>query len=172
VRLTRWAYQCGGCRYAYDLPGIDLSFFHGSFLGISANLQAVVFDMFGYRGIEEIQAIVNSLVNELPDKELGLWPAKVLGEVSDPDPFGARYIFEETPGCPNCGSMWVATSEDTRQPWPETTRNVTQATWDALDHPSKVIRIRAALGLDSPAPSCNAVGAEIVSALVTGLRRS
>jgi hypothetical protein len=62
------------------------------------HLQAVVFDTFGYHGIDEIEAIVNSLVNELPDREPGLWPAKVLGEVSDPDPFGARYIFEEDTG--------------------------------------------------------------------------
>jgi hypothetical protein len=99
--------------------------FHGSFLGISDNLQAVVFDTFGYHGIDEIEAIVNSLVNELPDKEPGSWRAKVLGEVSDPDPLGARYIFEGTPGCPNCGSKWVAAVEDTWQPWPETTRDVT-----------------------------------------------
>jgi hypothetical protein len=26
VQLTRWVYRCGGCRYTYDLPGIDLSF--------------------------------------------------------------------------------------------------------------------------------------------------
>lgn len=150
---TRWTYRCGGCRYAYDLPGIDLSFLYGSFLGISANLQVVVFDTIGYHGFDKIQAIVNSLVDELPDKEPGLWTAKVLGEVGDPDPLGARYTFEGTPGCPNCGSRWVASVEETWQPWPEPARDVTHVVWDALDHPSKVAGIRAALGLGSSAPS-------------------
>ena len=42
LRLTQWRCWCGNCHREYDLPGVDLSFFYGWFLGVSPNLDAVI----------------------------------------------------------------------------------------------------------------------------------
>ena len=116
LRLTRWKYRCGDCHHDYDLPGADLSFFYGWFLGVSPNLEAVVFDAVTYQGFDEIKAIIGSLADEMWDEHPGLRTSKVLSEVSDRDNRGERYIFTATPGCPVCASVKVATFSDTREP--------------------------------------------------------
>jgi hypothetical protein len=152
MRLTRWSYRCGGCHHDYGLPGIDVSFFYGWFLGVSVNLEAVVLDAAGYEGFDEIQAIIDGLADELPNEDPGLRTAKILGQVCDPDQYGDRYTFNATPGCPACASTKVEAFRETEETWPQPARYATTAAWDVMDHHSRVTRVGAALGVDPPPP--------------------
>jgi hypothetical protein len=193
VRLVRSNYQCGACGHDYELPGADLSFQYGAFLGVSRNLEAVVFEAVTYPGFAELWSIINSLADDLPDHApeqpplvlpsppadthalqaafesflsayvierpsvvtgtaLREAPATVtamaLSVVADPDSRGDRYVFTGTPGCPACGSTSVADFSDTEEPWPRSADPASHREWDGLAYEEKVLRVRAALGLD------------------------
>jgi hypothetical protein len=147
LRLMRLRYRCGSCHQDYDLPGVDLSFFYGWFLGVSPSLDAVVFDTVSYPGFEQVRALIDSVAGELPHEDPGLWTAKVLTEVCDPDRHGNRYVFAGTPGCPACTSTKVETFTGTEQPWLHRAREATYAEWDGLSHQAKLARLRVTLGL-------------------------
>lgn len=150
VRLTLWRYRCGDCHQDYDLPGADLPFFYGWWLGVSPSLDAVIFDTVAYPGFEQVRALIESVADEQPRDDPGLWMAKVLTEVCDPDRDGNRYVFSGTPGCPNCTSTKVETFTATGHPWPDGAREATHAEWDGLSQQEKLARVRVALGLHRP----------------------
>jgi hypothetical protein len=131
------------------LPGADLSFFYGWFMGISPSLEAVAFDAIAYPGIRELEQILDSVATELPrDADRRDLMSVALGAVCDPDSRGHRYDFRGRPTCPACRSGRLSFVVDTEVPWPEPADAPTHAAWEGMDHQSRVAKIRAALGLD------------------------
>jgi DNA-directed RNA polymerase subunit RPC12/RpoP len=151
LRLKRYTYRCGQCRRHYDLPGADLSFFYGWFLGISRNLETVAFEVIAYPGLDEIEAILDLIAGELGIPRPTDWLGQSLTAVCDPDSQGERFIFARTPGCPNCGSTRVREFFGTEEWWPEPAGPPTHQIWESLDRPAKIRAIRDALGLSEPA---------------------
>jgi hypothetical protein len=81
----RWKYPCGDCQRDYDLPGADLSIFYGRFLGVSPCADAVAFDTVSFLGFDELQELIDSLDQELPQDDRSRWTSRALTEVCDPD---------------------------------------------------------------------------------------
>jgi hypothetical protein len=147
IRLMRWNYRCGECHRDYDLPGADLSFFYGWFLGVSPCADAVAFDTVSFLAFDELQELIGSLGQELPQKDPSRWTARALTEVCDPDTRGDRYVFSGTPRCPTCTSMQVKSFTATQQPWEHKESAATHVQWDSMSRSARLDRLRVSLGL-------------------------
>jgi hypothetical protein len=147
LRLTRWRYRCRECHHDYDLPGADLSFFYGWFLGISPGAEAVVFDAVSFDGFDELAALVDSLADKRLREGPGRGTAVALTEVCDPDSRGNRYVFTGTPGCPTCTSAKVETFTETLDRWALGAGEATHVKWDSMAVSARLTRLRVAFGL-------------------------
>ena len=142
LRLMRWKYRCGEGHRDDDLPGADLSFFYGWFLGVSPCADAVAFDTVSFGGFDELKELIGSLGQALPQEDPSRWTARALTEVCDPDTHGDRYVFSGTLGCATCTSMQVESFTDTQEPWEHNARAATHVQWDSMSRPARLDRLR------------------------------
>jgi hypothetical protein len=135
VLCRRWRYECGSCRAEYFLPGVDLSFFYGTFLGVSRNAEAVVFDTFEDPIFDQIDRLVEAQLGPATSTgekmERGDIIREIVTLVSDPDSAGSPFVFDGTPGCPACGSTKRARWGETDEPWPAAPGILTHQAWDS-----------------------------------------
>lgn len=143
----RWHYQCGDCGHAYDLPGMDLSFSYGTFLGVSRNAEPVILDVLADPAYREVEALVcaDPRVDERGSGELGELTRKIVSQVYDRDSRSARFLFDGVPGCPACGSTQVASFRETQDSWPGDVAAARHDTWDAASSDAKSEAVRRTL---------------------------
>ena len=110
MRLTRWDYICGRCGHAYALPGADLSFAYGTFLGVSPSGETATLDSLGDSVVDDVSVRVglDERVGGLSERERRDLVFDVMSAVCDPDAQGQPFVFNGSPGCPQCGSRTVA----------------------------------------------------------------
>ncbi|WP_055591193.1 hypothetical protein [Peterkaempfera griseoplana] len=145
MRCTERHYHCRSCGHRFTLPGADLSFAYGTFLGVSATPQAAVLHCFDPT-YTEIEALVDDHRRSahLPPVDAGPLVRSVIGRVFDPDPTGSAFDFTGTHPCPRCASVHV-NSRETALPWPHTARPATHHRWDRLTAPAKAATVRSAV---------------------------
>jgi hypothetical protein len=76
---------------------------------------------------------------------LGRLVGCVLGKVVDRDSRGDPYAFSGVPGCPACGSTYVADFFETEEPWPFDAAAVGHSKWDHLGSEAKIEKVRVVL---------------------------
>jgi len=131
VHCTEWHYRCRSCNHRFALPGADLSFSYGTFLGISPTPEAVFLEAPTDPAYAEIQALVNENARYpgMTGLAAGQLIRSVIGSVLDPDSNSAPFTFVGTPPCPRCASAQIELLQETETPWPDT---ISQA---AAGHP-------------------------------------
>lgn len=134
MHLTAWKYQCGHCGEEYVLPGCDLSFAYGNFLGVSRNGEAAVLEAVGSETFDELRLLidVDPRVRGLTSRERISLLHEALSLVFDPDSRGDDFAFVGSPGCPNCSSRAIASFTETSEPVPVRAGRVTHHRWDSM----------------------------------------
>ena len=148
VRVERWSYVCGGCGSSYDLPGADLSFSYGTFLGRSVAGEVATFDSFGESVWAEVEDLirVDSRTRFLDLGEVGQLTQGALSFVCDPAPSGNPYVIDETPGCPTCGSTKIDSFiQHPDEPLAIDVPAMTHRVWDRLSSQDKSSAVGGAL---------------------------
>jgi hypothetical protein len=130
--------MCARCGREYDLPGADMSFLYGEFLGVSGNAEAVILDTFADSIFDEMLSVALALPpTDSTRSDLGDLVRRTLREVCDRDSHGDPYVFVGVPGCPTCGSTAVASFRETQEAWPADAATATHQCWDQMDELAK-----------------------------------
>lgn len=147
MKCTEWHHRCRSCGHRFILPGADLSFLHGAFLGVSSTPEASLLEAFG----DSVYAEIASLVAD-DRRSAGLAPGQqgrlvrsVIGQVFDPDSRGSAFDFTGTHPCPQCASVQVDCRE-TAIPWPGTVNPATHHQWDSLSPEARAAAVKGVLG--------------------------
>jgi hypothetical protein len=148
MQVMTWVYRCGTCGLDYDAPGADHSRSYFTFLGVSRNLESIIFDAFAFGGWTEFVEMLSVLRRRWPAKARSIDGEAVLDEVCDPDSHGDRYVFGGPPGCPACGSRVSDGVRETPVPWPRSPAGASHAVWNRLTADERLARLSVAFGLD------------------------
>ena len=134
MRCTEWHYRCHSCDHRFTLPGADLSFSYGTFLGVSPTPEAAFLDAPSDPAYAEIRALVsgNGRTAGMTGMIEGQLIRSVVGRVFDPDSDRSLFTFVGTPPCPRCTSAQIDLLHETEIPWPGTISQATHQRWDAL----------------------------------------
>jgi hypothetical protein len=143
MHCTEWHYRCRSCDHRFTLPGADLSFRYGSFLGVSPTPEAVFLDAPASPVYAEVQAVVseNGRTPGMTGMAAGRLIRSVVGSVFDPDSNRSPFTFVGTPPCPRCASAQLALLHETETPWPGTISQATHKRWDALTSTEKATAV-------------------------------
>ncbi|WP_052441237.1 hypothetical protein [Streptacidiphilus anmyonensis] len=143
MHCTEWHYVCRSCDHRFTLPGADLSFSYGAFLGVSSTPEAVLLDAFADPAYAEIQALVSEdeRTTGLTAVATGQLARTVAGSVFDPDSNRSPFTFAGTPPCPRCTSSEIALLRATETRWPGDISPATHKQWDALTSAEKAAAV-------------------------------
>jgi hypothetical protein len=146
MRCTEWHYRCGVCQHRFILPGADLSFHYGTFLGVSPTPEAAFLEAVTDPVYAEIDALVTQnaptagMIPVDPDRLV----RAVVGSVFDPDSMGSPFNFN-TPLCPRCASPQTGLLHETQVPWPGVVIRATHHQWDTLTAAAKETAVKRVL---------------------------
>ncbi|SEL29188.1 hypothetical protein [Streptacidiphilus jiangxiensis] len=148
MRFDVWRYRCESCGAEFDGPGFDSSFFYGTFVAYSSNLEIAIWDSCETPLWDEFSALVEAdpRAGGISDYSLGDLIRGVASRCLDPDSRGAAFAFAGHCFCPYCdppGEVHPAGSRD--GDWPDPGRAVTSVRWDGLSDEDKAREVRVAL---------------------------
>lgn len=147
MRCTEWVYCCHSCTQRFTLPGADLSFFYGSFLGVSSSREGALLSAFD-PAYSAISALVTAdpRVKNLAVPEFGELVRKVVGRAFDPNSRGSHFAFHQGQQCPRCASELTVLVHETSTPWTENVvQEASHSQWDALTGVEKAAAVEEAL---------------------------
>lgn len=130
MRLFEYEYECGRCRHRYELPGADLSFVYGTWLGVSVARSAVLVETLDHPVVDELLVLLGPDARDLLPEALRV--------AVDPDEGGYLYAFSGSPGCPKCGDRGVARFAGTSRSSPVVPHAPTTRAWSQLTQERKL----------------------------------
>jgi hypothetical protein len=148
VRFDIWRYRCESCGGEFDGPGFDGSFFYGTFVAFSPNLEIAIWDAFETPLWAELKALVEAdpRTGEISDYPLGELIRGVASLCVDTDSHGATFDFAGRRFCPYCDPpSEVRHVGSLDGDWPDPGRAVTSVRWDGLNVEDKAREVQAAL---------------------------
>jgi hypothetical protein len=147
MHCTEWRYRCDACQHRFNLPGADLSFHHGVFLGVSATPEAAFLDAINDPAYAEIHALVtqDARTEGMSPADAGGLVRDVVGSVFDPDGMRSPYDFNGTPPCPRCLSSQIELLHETQAPWLGAVIQATHRQWDTLPPAAKAAAVKHVL---------------------------
>jgi hypothetical protein len=129
------------------LPGADLSFAYGTFLGVSRAGHAAVLDAMTDPVFDEVRQRVNQdpRLRGVAEREKADLLLAVLPVVCDPDDTGNEFVFAGSPGCPRCGSRSVASFTETNEDAGVAAGHASHRHWESADQSQRQAAITSAL---------------------------